>query len=163
MAQTGSTLRGVILMSAAMLGIPIVDGIAKSLSAGYSPLFIGWARYAVASLIVLPLAYWSHGKNLFPDAQRFTHIVRTAFLVTAMTLYFLAISKIPIVLAISAYFVGPVIAVALSVMFLKEALTARKLVSLGLGLIGSLVVLQPAGAIEAGLIMAFGAGLFFAL
>ncbi|CAN0596243.1 unnamed protein product, partial [Ectocarpus sp. 12 AP-2014] len=116
-----------------------------------------------ASLIVLPLAYWSHGKNLFPDAQRFTHIVRTAFLVTAMTLYFLAISKIPIVLAISAYFVGPVIAVALSVMFLKEALTARKLVSLGLGLIGSLVVLQPAGAIEAGLIMAFGAGLFFAL
>ncbi len=150
-------------MSLAMLGIPIVDGIAKYLSTSYSPLFIGWARYAVASLIVLPLAYRYHGRQIFPDEQRFAHLVRTAFLVTAMTLYFLAIARIPIALAVSAYFVGPVIAVALSVMFLKETMTLRKTLSLALGFIGSIVVLRPSGDIEVGVIMAFGAGLFFAL
>lgn len=100
---------------------------------------------------------------MFPDEQQFAHLVRTAFLVTAMTLYFLAIARIPIALAVSAYFVGPIIAVALSVMFLKETLTLRKMLSLALGFFGSLVVLRPSGDIEVGLIMAFGAGLFFAL
>lgn len=155
--------RGIALMSLAMLGIPIVDGIAKYLSADYSSLFIGWARYAVASLFVLPLAYRYHGRRIFPDEQRFAHLVRTAFLVTAMTLYFLAIARIPIALAVSAYFVGPVIAVVLSILFLKESLTWRKMISLGLGFIGSLVILRPSGDIEIGIIMAFGAGLFFAL
>lgn len=163
LSKVHSNARGIALMSLAMLGIPIVDGIAKYLSAGYSPLFIGWARYAVASLFVLPLAYRYHGRSIFPDEQRFAHLVRTAFLVTAMTLYFLAIARIPIALAVSAYFVGPVIAVALSVMFLKETLTLRKILSLALGFIGSLVVLRPSGEIEVGIVMAFGAGLFFAL
>ncbi len=150
-------------MSIAMLGVPMVDGIAKYLSSEYSPLFIGWARYAVACLIVIPLAYRLHGVRMFPDEQRFAHLVRTAFLVTAMTLYFLAIARIPISLAVSAYFVGPVVAVALSVLFLKETFTGPKLLSLVLGFVGSVVVLQPSGDIEIGLIMAFGAGLFFAL
>ena len=150
-------------MSIAMLGIPIVDGIAKYLSSDYSPLFLGWARYAIASLIVLPLAYRYHGKNIFPEEQRFAHLVRTSFLVSAMTLYFLSIARIPIALAVSAYFVGPIVAVALSVMFLKESLSLRKLLSLALGFVGSLIVLQPTGDIEIGVFMAFGAGLFFAL
>lgn len=163
MTALHSNARGIALMTIAMLGIPIVDGIAKYLSSGYSPLFIGWARYAVATMIVLPLAYRIHGRHFFPDEQRFAHLVRTAFLVTAMTLYFLAIARIPIALAVSAYFVGPIIAVALSVLFLKETLTLRKMLSLGLGFAGSLVVLQPSGEVETGLVMAFGAGLFFAL
>jgi hypothetical protein len=32
-----------------------VDGLAKYLSGSYSPLFLAWARYAVASVIVLPM------------------------------------------------------------------------------------------------------------
>lgn len=150
-------------MAVAMLGVPVVDGIAKYLSDSYSPLFIGWARYAVASLFVLPLAYRYHGKRLFPDEQRFAHLVRAAFLVTAMTLYFLAIARIPIALAVSAYFVGPIVAVVLSVLFLRETLTIRKMLSLGIGFLGSLVVLRPSGDIEEGVILAFGAGLFFGL
>ncbi|MBA3355279.1 MAG: hypothetical protein H0U18_04925 [Pyrinomonadaceae bacterium] len=46
--------QGVILMTVTMLTIPLVDGLAKHLSVSYSPLFLSWARYAVACLIVLP-------------------------------------------------------------------------------------------------------------
>lgn len=150
-------------MSLAMLSVPIVDGIAKYLSKAYSPLFIGWARYAVASCIVLPLAYQKHGWAFFPQEQLFAHLVRTAFLVTAMTLYFLAIARIPIALAVSAYFVGPIVAVGLSVMFLKETLSLRKLASLTMGCVGALIVLQPSGDVEIGVVLAFAAGVFFAL
>ena len=59
-------MRGIVLMTLAMLIIPLVDGLAKYLSAGYSPLFIGWARYAVACAIVLPVAAARARRTRFP-------------------------------------------------------------------------------------------------
>ena len=156
-------LNGAMLMTAAMLVIPLVDGLAKYLSVDYSPLFLGWARYAVASGIVLPFAAARGGRRMFPTEQLAAHTLRTVFLVIGMTLYFLAVARIPLATVSSAYFVGPIVAVALAVIVLKETLTARKMLSLALGFAGSLVILKPGATIEPGIVMAFGAGLFFAL
>ena len=114
---------GILLMMAAMLSIPVVDGIAKYLSAAYSPLFLGWARYAVAGLIVLPIAALRNGRNIFPAERRGSHLLRTLFLVVSMTLYFLALARIPLATAISAFFIGPIVAVVLSIFVLKERMT----------------------------------------
>lgn len=149
-------------MTLAMLAIPFVDGIAKYLSANYSPLFISWARYAVACAIVLPFAFTRHGTKIFPSERIGAHFLRTLFLVTAMTLYFLSVARIPLATAISAYFVGPIFATVLSILILKEKLTTRKMLSLALGFIGSLIILKPGGSIDPGLLLAFGAGIFFA-
>lgn len=149
-------------MIVAMLSIPLVDGLAKHLSANYSPLFISWARYAVACGIVLPFATALHGARVFPAERLTAHCLRTVFLVAAMTLYFLAVARIPLATAVSAYFVGPIVAVPLSVAVLKEELTVRKVLSLALGFVGSLVILRPGGTVEPGLLMAFGSGLLFA-
>jgi hypothetical protein len=56
---------GVMLMTLAMLVVPLVDGLAKHLSGDYSPLFLGWARYAVASAVVLPFAAAVHGRRVY--------------------------------------------------------------------------------------------------
>ena len=159
----GSTARGMTLMVLAMLAIPVVDGLAKYLSASYSPLFISWARYAAATLIVLPAAAAIHGWRLFPERRLGTHVWRTAFLVGAMTLYFLAIARVPLVMAASAFLIGPVIGVLLSILFLGERMTRRKGAGLALGIVGSLVILHPTGAFDPGILLAFGAGLLFAL
>ena len=161
--EPSQAMRGVMLMTIAMLVIPLVDGLAKYLSSGYSPLFISWARYAVACAIVLPVAAARHGARIFPAQDLAAHTLRTVFLVVAMTLYFLAVARIPLATVSSAYFVGPIVAVVLSVAVLKEKLSGRKLLSLALGFAGSLVILQPGGSIDPGILMAFGAGLFFAL
>lgn len=154
---------GIILMAVAMLSIPLVDGFAKHLSTSYSPLFISWARYAAACCIVLPIAAMRHGGGFLPRERLGAHTLRTLFLVISMTLYFLAIARIPLAMAISAFFVGPIAAVVLSVLVLKERLTTRKLLCLALGFGGALVILQPGGAaVDPGLLFAFGSGLFFA-
>jgi drug/metabolite transporter (DMT)-like permease len=154
---------GILLMTLAMLSIPAVDGLAKYLSAAYSPLFLGWARYAVAALIVLPVAALRHGGQVFPAESRVSHVLRTLFLIISMTLYFLALARIPLATAISAFFVGPIAAVVLSVFVLKERMTSPKAASLVLGFIGALVILRPAGEINPGILLAFGAGLCFAV
>ena len=157
-----STSAGILLMTLAMLSIPAVDGLAKYLSTDYSPLFLGWARYAVASLIVLPSALTVHGTRIFPTEQRASHLLRTVFLIVSMTLYFLAVARIPLATAISTFFVAPILAVLLSVVVLKERLTFRKLASLALGFVGSMVILQPGGSIEPGILLALAAGIAFA-
>jgi len=150
-------------MTVAMLLIPTVDGLAKHLSARYSPLFLGWARYVVASLVVLPLAAAVHGPRIFPAERRTTHGLRTLFLVGAMTLDFLAVARLPLATAISAFLIAPIVAVVLAVLVLKEQLTPGKLLALALGTTGSLVILRPGGTTDPGIFLAFGAGLLFAL
>ena len=57
---------GIVLMVVAMLMIPIVDGQAKYLSAGYSPLFISWGairRRMLDRPAVRGCALW-HAKNV---------------------------------------------------------------------------------------------------
>jgi len=154
-------MQGITLMTGAMLTIPLVDGLAKHLSVGYSPLFLSWARYAIACLIVLPVAAAVHGTRLLPAERRVSHSLRTVFLVTAMTLYFLAIARIPLATAVSAYFVGPIVAVMLSVIVLNEQMTFRKGLSLVLGFAGSIVILQPGASTDPGILLALGAGVFF--
>jgi drug/metabolite transporter (DMT)-like permease len=161
-ASSSRLTQGVILMTLAMLSIPLVDGLAKYLSVSYSPLFLSWARYAVACLIVLPFAAALHGPRLFPAERRVSHVFRTVFLVTAMTLYFLSVARIPLATAVSTYFVGPIIAVVLSVIVLKERMTARKALSLTLGFVGSIIILRPGGSMDPGILLALGAGVFFA-
>jgi drug/metabolite transporter (DMT)-like permease len=157
-----STSAGILLMTLAMLSIPVVDGLAKYLSTDYSPLFIGWARYAVACLIVLPSAAAMHGPRIFPTEQHGLHLLRTAFLVISMTFYFLAVARIPLATAISTFFVAPILAVLLSIVVLKERLTSRKLASLGLGFLGSLIILRPGASIEPGILLALASGVMFA-
>jgi drug/metabolite transporter (DMT)-like permease len=149
-------------MILAMLSIPTVDGLAKYLSVRYSPLFLSWARYAVACLIVLPITAAIHGRRIFPTERRVSHVLRTLFLVMAMTFYFLSIARIPLATAVSAFFVGPIIAVVLALIFLKERMTIWKAASLVLGVAGSMIILKPGGSTDPGILLALGAGICFA-
>ncbi len=79
-----------------------------------------------------------------------------------MTFYFLSIARIPLATAASTYFAGPIIAVVLSVVVLKERMTSRKALSLTLGFVGSMVILRPGGSTDPGILLALGAGVFFA-
>ncbi|WP_379065892.1 DMT family transporter [Mesorhizobium sp. UC22_110] len=154
--------RGILLMAAVAFAIQIVDGLAKYLSADYSPLFIGWARYAVATIVVLPYAFARHGWHVFPSERLGAHMLRTILLVTAMTLYFVAITFIPLATAISAYFIAPIIGMVLSVLILKERMTSVKGISLVLGFAGAMVILQPGSTIDPGILLALASGLCFA-
>ncbi len=158
----GHALRGIALMTAAMLLIPVVDGLAKHLSAAHSPLFISWARYAAAAALVLPVAVFRYSSFALPRKNLGLHALRTALLVGAMTLYFLSIARIPLATAISAYFVGPVVAALLGIVFLGERASTRKSIALVLGFAGARLVLGPGQRIDTGILLALGSGVLFA-
>lgn len=157
-----SALTGVALMAAAMLLVPTVDGIAKTMSAAHSPLLIAWARYASSCIFVLPWALMRRGIHILPREALPAHAMRTVFAAAGMSCFFVGISFAPIADVTSAYFVGPIIAALLSVPVLGEALTVRKVVASVLGFIGAVVVVDPTGGMNAGMLFGVAAGALFA-
>jgi drug/metabolite transporter (DMT)-like permease len=112
--------------------------------------------------VIVPLAAVRHGARMFPSERIGAHLLRTIFLMIAMTLYFMSVARIPLATAATASFISPIIAVILAVLMLKERLTTRKTLSVILGFGGALAVLRPAAEFEPGVLLALATGLFFA-
>lgn len=155
-------LLGAILMIAAMGIIPLVDGIAKYTSAELSPLLISWTRYFAGAAMIAPIAAFSPASFRIPVAQFPSQIARTVLLVGSMTCYFLAIATVPLADAAGAYFVAPIIATVLAAVMLGERLTIARLLAVGLGFAGTLLIVRPGASMDAGMIWALGAGFLFA-
>lgn len=152
---------GIALMAVAMLIIPSSDAIAKYLSTAHSPAFLSWARYVAALGFVLPVVLFQQARSrepLISRGQILPQLLRTAFLVGAMTLYFVAIARIPLADALGAYFVAPIVATLLAAVALRERLDRRKLVAVLLGFAGALLVVRPGAAGSAGTLIALASG-----
>lgn len=160
---TSSRLLGIALMAAAALLVPAIDGIAKTLSTAHSPLYISWARYTFSCAFILPWAMLRRGRRFLPREQLPAHALRTFFAAASMCCFFVAISFSPLADVTGAYFVGPILAAILSVLLLGERLTVRKIAALALGFTGAVIVVDPTGGINAGLLLGVAAGAFFAL
>lgn len=156
---------GLLLMACAMLIIPGADAAAKYLSGTHSPVFLSWARYVAALAFILPVVAIAQTKERAPLLRRrlvLPQLVRTAFLVGAMTLYFEAVSRIPLADALGAYFVAPIAATLIAAIFLRERLDRRKLAAVLLGFTGAMLVVRPDMAGSAGTLIALASGLMMA-
>lgn len=157
-----SQIKGMILMATGSAIIPIADGLAKVLSQNHSPLLVSSGRYFAASFLLLPLAFMKHGKNALPPRHRLKpHIVRTLLMVTAMTLFYVSIVTIDLATAVSAFFIGPVVASLAAILLLGEKMTADKAVALALGFAGAIIIARPGASISPGVLLALTSGVCY--
>ena len=92
-----------------------------------------------------------------------SHLVRNVFHFTGQSLWFWAITMIPLAQVFALEFTSPIWVILLSPIFLGETLTRRKLVAAALGFAGVLIVAQPDfGHVEPGVLAAAAAAFFFA-
>ena len=150
--------RGVAVMTAASLLVSLVDGTAKLLSESHSVLVVAWARFSVAFLFVLPVALWKFGLRCWPRRHLRAHVMRTCFLVGAMTLFFASLQTTALADAIVAFFVAPSVALLLAVILLGERATVMACASLVLGMTGVSIAVQPTATPTLGILMALAAG-----
>lgn len=117
---------------------------------------IGW-------LIVVALAVVL-GKRRDIRADRLpSHLIRNIFHFTGQSLWFWAITVIPLAQVFALEFTSPIWVILLSPLVLGERLTRRKLIAAALGFAGVLLVARPDfSAIEPGILAAAGAAFFFA-
>ena len=157
------TLAGIGFLVLAMGLLPLADGIAKYLSAGYPVLIIVWGRFSAHLLCALPLAIWRDGPRALWPTRPGLHVLRGVFLLGSSLSFFSAISLMPLADALALMFVYPFVVTLLAPLALGEQVGTRRWIAVVVGFLGVLVVVKPgSGIYGAGTPLALGAGAQFA-
>ena len=157
-------LKGILMMVGAMLLVPVMDGVAKYLSAEFGTLQIVWARYFFHLLFLLPFVVWRYGLGSFAPPSLGLQVLRGGLLLISTALFFAAIARMPLADAIALVFVYPMVLTLLSALVLGEQVGPRRWAAVAVGFLGALIVIRPGlGVIGSGGMMALAAGSIYAL
>lgn len=138
-------IRGMITMICAMLIVPLMDATGKWLAMEHyiPPATISFMRFFVQAIISLAaLLVLSGGQGL--RTQHFWgNILRGCLLALGSLCFFIAIKYMPLADALAVFFVEPLILTVLSMIFLNEKVGWRRLTAVLVGLLGTVIVIQP--------------------
>lgn len=159
-----ATLTGILLLVAGFQIVPIMDAIAKWLSADYPVLQISWARFFFHLLLMAPLVFWRYGLGVFRLPHQGLQLLRGGFLLGATIAFFTALSELPMADTLALVFISPMVVTLLSPWLLKERFGWRRLLAVVAGFVGVLVIVRPGFAeIGWGTVAGLSCGLSFSL
>ena len=157
-------LKGILLLVAAMMIVPFMDGLAKDLSARYAVSQLVWSRFFFHFAILAPIVLYRYGTAALRPKRPMLQLVRGGFLLVSTILFFAAISVMPIADALALLFISPMVVTALSNVLLGEKVGVRRWSAVIVGFAGAMIILRPGfGIVQWGSILALGAGCTFAL
>lgn len=144
MKQLPQNLRAILLMVLAILMFSLMDATAKALTPRIGVMPSLWVRYAGQMIVVLVLVARKlpgvlHTK--YPILQ----LARSVFLMGATWCFFIGISNIGLSEATAIMNINPVLITLGAAIFLKEGLGPRRILGIGVALIGALIVIRPGG------------------
>lgn len=125
----------------AMLIIPGIDAISKSLTGFISPGQVTWSRFFFQTLILLPFVMFNGG--LMVGRAIWGHAARGFLIACATLMFFSSLAKLPLADAISIFFVEPFILTLLSAVVLRERVGWRRLSAVFVGFCGALIIIRP--------------------
>ena len=143
-----NTAKGILQICIGMLIIPVLDVFAKLLGGTLAPVEVTFMRFVVQALLMAPFVIYLKLWRI-PSGTLILHAARGILLAFATVCFFAALQHLPLAEAISIFFVQPIIQTIISALFLGETIRARRIIAIIVGLIGTVIILQPS-------ILAFG-------
>jgi drug/metabolite transporter (DMT)-like permease len=136
-------LRGILLISAAVLGFICMDVLIKAATASLPVVQILWARFVI-QLASVSLAVRIAGKRLPPVSRRpWLQAVRSLTLALCNLCFTGAIAFIPLAEATAINFLAPLLVLILAGWWLNERIGWRRWAAVGTGLVGVVIILRP--------------------
>lgn len=140
MART-ATLTAYLQVAAGIAALCAMDALIKYLALRHGAMLTTFGRYGSGTIIALLVWAWA-GRPGFARGGLKAHLLRGA-LITGMALcFFWAITQLPLALALTLSFIGPLLVPPLAALFLKEKMQPRFVIG---GLIGFAGVVVAAG------------------
>ena len=163
-ARPERPLLGIGLMLLGTQVLPLMDGVAKALSARYPVLEVVWARYFFHVALVVPVVLWRYRAMALRIQSPLLQLLRGVLMLVATGSFFAAIGRIPIADALAIAFVAPLLITAMSPFLLGERVGPRRWTAVTVGFVGVLIVLRPgAVALEVGSLLALATGAAYAV
>jgi drug/metabolite transporter (DMT)-like permease len=137
------SLRGILLMVAAVGTFVLMDTVAKYLTRWYPAPLIVWARYASNLAVLLAFLAARGDLGLLRTARPGLQFARGLLLALATLLFFTSLSVLPLADANAIGFAMPLFVAALAVPMLGERLEMARLLAIVAGLAGALFIVRP--------------------
>ena len=152
---------GIAFMCLAILLMPVMNAMAKSLTADYPLAQVVWARFTGhfigMTLLFLPKRGW----RLFRSARPRLQLARSAIMFASNGCFIAAISTVALATASAIMLTAPLMVTALSVPLLGERVGLRRWSAVLVGCIGALIIVRP--GIDAPTFGATGVGVILLL
>lgn len=151
--------RVVVMVVIAMVLLVSGDAAAKVLGGhGFDLVFTAWFRFVLAAVIIAPFAGLQ--RSDLAQAKDWRLVFRSLLIVGGIVCLMTALRTEDMATAFGGFFVGPIVAYALSAILLGERVTLARTVLLGLSFVGVLIVVRPGFGMTAGMGFAILAGCF---
>ncbi|MEE9375892.1 MAG: DMT family transporter [Rhizobiaceae bacterium] len=137
--------KGMLLMIVAMLMLPIMDGIAKTLGVSYnvSAGQTTFGRFLVQALLLGVIIIGLYGWRALIPSNLWLNLLRGALMSIAVMIFFATLKYMPIADALAVFFLEPFILTVMSAVILKEQVGWRRRITVLLGFVGALFIIQP--------------------
>lgn len=156
-------LLGIALIVGASACFAMLDAVIKILAERYSPVMLGWTRYAFHLLVMLLVFGRSQGLALLRTRRPLAQIGRGAALALSALSFFTAVSLLPQAEATAILSVSPMLVTAGAVWLLNERAPRGTVWALALSFAGVLLILRPGSGIEPwGAVLSLAAAFFSA-
>lgn len=155
---------GILFICIAGAIFPVMNGLVKMLTAIYPFEQVVWARVA-AHLVVVALVFGPRQRlGLLRTRQPLSQLICSAMLLSSTFLFFGAAKYVGVAEAISVSFVGPLFVVFLAWPMLGERITWQRLLAVGIGFAGVLIIIRPGSAVfQWASLMLIGSALAYAV
>lgn len=157
-------LQGLLLLFGAMAILPIMDAMAKHLSATYPLLQISWARFFFHFLVLVPIVLVRRRlSDLWPQ-RPLLQIVRGGLLLASTFCFFGGVSHMPLADTLAIFFISPLIVTLLAPKLLGEQVGMRRKIAVLIGFVGALVIIRPGLTVfQPAALFPIASGIIFAL
>lgn len=130
-------------MTGALVSFCLMAIAGRELAGGMGTFQILLSR-SVIGLVVVSILIWSSGRTqLFHTRRLGLHVGRNVFHFVGQYGWFLGLGLMPLANVFALEFTTPLWTLLVAALILKEALTRRKIVAIGLGSLGVYLILNP--------------------
>ncbi len=148
---------GLMLLSVALL--PIMEGLAKSMSDRFAVVQLVFARFFFQSLFIVPVAAVRHGRDLRRGNRMGLQVARGLSILAGTGFFYWSLRTLPLADGLALMFVAPLVVTAISALVLGERVGARRWGAVLVGFLGVLVILRPGlGVFQPAALLALAAG-----
>jgi drug/metabolite transporter (DMT)-like permease len=157
---------GISLMIGAMLSFSVQDGLSRYLADTYNtPMVVAFRYWVFAAYVMILAARRPEGIRAAIHSTRLPiHILRAVLLVIEIAIMIWAYTMIGLIETHAVFAFCPLLVVALSGPLLGEKISLHRLIALGVGMVGVLVILRPgSGVFSWAAALPLVSALFFAL
>jgi drug/metabolite transporter (DMT)-like permease len=137
-----SMYQGIVLMILAMLCFGAMNNCVRFLSNSIPTEQVVLLRNVIA-LAVLSLWIFPQGVAPLRTRRIWSHIGRSTLGALSMHTWFYSLGHMPLADATALSFTTPIFVTVMAILFMGEHGTKRRWIAVGLGLVGTLVVLRP--------------------